>query len=40
MKMISAITTFKTPATGMANNIPSGPINVPPINRTSITAIG
>ena len=36
MKMISAITTFKTPATGMANNIPSGPINVPPINRTSI----
>ena len=36
MKTISAITTFKTPATGMANNIPRGPINVPPINRTAL----
>ncbi len=40
MKTITVITTFKTPATGMANNIPRGPIKVPPIKRTSITAIG
>ena len=34
------MTTFNTPAAGIANSIPIGPIKVPPINKTIITAIG